>query len=142
MSPSLSVFSDGMPWQTTWLIEMQLLCVVAAIAERRRDRAAVERHLAHHVVERGGGDAGLDQRRQRVEDLGGEPPGAAHALERLGAVELDGPVAQDRFVVGNDLILIHAANIGDGAAECEPVSRVPARTPRGTAASRLGAARA
>jgi hypothetical protein len=23
MSPSPSRFSDGMPWQTTWLIEMQ-----------------------------------------------------------------------------------------------------------------------
>ena len=27
MSPSFSVFSLGMPWQITWLIEMQQLCV-------------------------------------------------------------------------------------------------------------------
>ena len=26
MSPSRSRFSDGMPWQTTWLIEMQVAC--------------------------------------------------------------------------------------------------------------------
>src|SRR4051794_29539049 len=64
---------------------------VAAVAERRGQAAAVDRHLVDNVVERLGRDAWNDMRHQRVEDFGGEPSGAAHALEALSPVELDDP---------------------------------------------------
>ena len=62
------------------------------------------------VVERLRGDAGDDVRHQRVEDLGGEPAGAAHALEPVGAVELDHAVAGfDPIVGGDGDVLSHGA---------------------------------
>ena len=85
-----------MPWQTTWLIEMQQLLRVAAIAERRRDRAGVEGHLVDDVVELLSRDAGDDVGHERVEDLRGEAAGAAHALEPFGAVQLDDAVLGSR----------------------------------------------
>ena len=49
-------------------------------------------------------------RRQRIEDLGGEAPGAAHALEALGAVQLDDAVLRFDAVVGSDGdVLSHGA---------------------------------
>ena len=68
-----------------------------------------------------GGDAGHDVRHQRVEDLGGEPAGPAHAFEPFGAVELDDAVAGLDPVVGGDGdIFGHAAQIGAaGVAKVE-----------------------
>ena len=42
-------------------------------------------------------------RHQRVEDLGGEAAGAAHALEALGPVELDHMAARLGPVFGADV---------------------------------------
>ena len=56
-----------MPWQTTWLIEVQVDLRVAAIVERRGHRAVVHAELEDEAVDRLGGDAGLDDRRQLVE---------------------------------------------------------------------------
>ncbi len=44
-------------------------------------------------VERIGGDAGLDMRRDEVQHLRREPAGFAHALEALGPMELDAALA-------------------------------------------------
>ena len=44
------------------------------------------------VVELLGRDAGDHVGDQRIEDLGGETPGAAHAFEAFGAVQLDDAV--------------------------------------------------
>ena len=49
----------------------------------------VHRELEDQVVERLGGDAGLHGVDEQVERLGGQPAGLAHALEGLGAVQLD-----------------------------------------------------
>jgi hypothetical protein len=82
---------------------------VAAITERRRHRARGERHLVDNVVERLGRDSGDDVGRQRVEDLGGEPPGPAHPFEALRPVQLDDAVASlDPIVCSHGDILSHA----------------------------------
>ncbi len=49
----------------------------------------VQHELPRQAVELGGGDAGDHMRDQHVQALRGQPPGHAHALERLGAVHLD-----------------------------------------------------
>jgi hypothetical protein len=61
---------------------------IAAIAQRGGHRAGVQRHLAHDIVDGGGGHAGLHQRRHGIEDLGREAPGLAHALEPGGPCSL------------------------------------------------------
>src|SRR3546814_3551559 len=60
----------------------------AAITERRGNAAAVEHHSADEVVDRGGGDARLDEGDERVEDFGRQPPRLAHAREAGFVVEL------------------------------------------------------
>ena len=65
---------------------------VAAIAERRRHCAAIDDVVVAEGIEGLGGDAGLDQRRQRVEHLGREPAGLAHRRERVRTVGLDAPL--------------------------------------------------
>ena len=94
---------------------------IAAVAERRGHAAAVERHPVDDVVELLGGDAGNDVRHERVEDLGGEPAGAAHALERFGAVELDHAVARFDAVVGGDSdVLSHGRHRHSGKPNRSP----------------------
>ena len=68
---------------------------IAAIAERRGDGAGVERHPVDDVVQLLGGDAGDDMGDERVEDVGGEPAGGAHAGKAFGPVQLDRAVAAD-----------------------------------------------
>ena len=87
-----------MPWQTTWLIEVQIDFGIAAIAERGGDRAVVEDEVVAELVELAGGDARLDVGRDEVERLGRQPAGAAHALEALGAVDLDGALVAPPIV--------------------------------------------
>ena len=53
-----------------------------------------------HLVELVRGDAGLDQRHEQVEGLGGQPPGLAHGLEIRRAMELDAGRAGRGFVFG------------------------------------------
>ena len=59
---------------------------VAAIAERRRHRVVGDHELVDGPVEMIGRDAGLHMRRDHVQRLGSETPGAPHPLEILGAV--------------------------------------------------------
>src|SRR3546814_14976369 len=68
----------------------------AAITERRGNAAAVEHHSADEVVDRGGGDARLDEGDERVEDFGRQPPRLAHAREAGFVVELERAVAPGR----------------------------------------------
>ncbi len=75
---------------------------VAAVAERRWNAAAVDRHAIDDIVELLRRDAGDDVRRKRVEDFGGEPAGAAHALEPFRAVQLDDAVAGFDPIIGSD----------------------------------------
>ena len=49
----------------------------------------IEGELQHQLVERVGGDAGLHMLDQHVETFGDQPPGLAHALEGILAVQLD-----------------------------------------------------
>ncbi len=59
-------------------------------------------------------------RREGVEDLGGEPAGAAHALERFRPVQLDDSVAGFDAVVGGDGdVLSHGAKIGTRGGDVE-----------------------
>ena len=53
----------------------------------------IERELEHEVVERLGGDAGLDVLGQHVEGVGGKAACLAHAIERFGSVQFDLAVA-------------------------------------------------
>ncbi len=82
---------------------------VAAIAERRGHAAAGDRHVADDIVELFGRDAGDDMRHQRVEDLGGEAAGLAHAFEACGPVELDRAIARLRHVFSDGDIFGHGA---------------------------------
>ena len=102
MSPSLSVLSLGNAVADDMVDRDAAALGIAAIAERRREAAGVERHLVDDIVELLRRDAGHDVRRERVEDLGGEPAGAAHAFEALGTVKLDDPVLGFDAVVGGD----------------------------------------
>jgi hypothetical protein len=82
----------------------------AAIAERGRNRSGIERHPLHDRVDLVGRDARNHLRYQRVENLGREPAGPAHALERRVPVQLDDAVAGfDTIVRGNCDVLSHAA---------------------------------
>ena len=49
----------------------------------------VEGEFQRKLVEMVGGDAGLDVLDQHVETFGDQPPGLAHALEGILAVQLD-----------------------------------------------------
>ncbi len=71
----------------------------------------IERELAHEIVQRLCRHSRLHQRRQRIEVLGRQPPGPAHAFESLGPMQLDRAVAQRGLVGGNCLILIHRASM-------------------------------
>ncbi len=82
-----------------------------AIAQRCRDRAAIQHHLAHEIVNLAGGDAGEHLVHQRIEDVGRQPPGPAHAFEAFRAVQLDGAVAIDGHVGGDVLIFDHGGDV-------------------------------
>ncbi len=70
----------------------------------------VSRHLVDDVVELPVVTPGTTCGRERVEDLGRKPAGAAHAFERFRAVELDDAVPRFDAVVGGDGdVLSHAA---------------------------------
>ena len=106
---------------------------IAAIAQRRGDRAAIERQFADLVVDRRRGDARLHHRRNLVEDLGGKASGLAHAFESLGAMQLDRAIAQDGFVAGFDnLVFAHPADIAVLRGNCEIIA--PPKSWCGTAA--------
>lgn len=91
----------------------------AAIAQRRRDRASGKGLLAHEIVQLAGGHAGDDQRYQRIEDIGGQPARAAHALEPFGPVQLDRAGAGLRSGVFYGQIVCHAAYITTDLRICE-----------------------
>ena len=91
----------------------------AAIAQRRRDRASGKGLLAHEIVQLAGGHAGHHQRDQRVEDIGGQPAGPAHALEPFRAVQLDRAGAGLRSGVFYGQIVCHAAYITTDLRICE-----------------------
>ena len=74
---------------------------VAAVAERRGHTAACLHRLEDDGIELGGRHAGHDVRHERVEHLGAEPPGLAHAIEPGGAVQADGARAGERGVGGH-----------------------------------------
>ena len=101
---------------------------VAAIAERRRDRRRASSIMSvDDVVELAGGDAGHDVRHERVEDLGGEAAGVAHAGKAFGPVELDRAVAGLDPVVGGDGdIFGHERQYRQfGRADVEPENAMP-----------------
>ena len=75
---------------------------LTAIAERRGDPAGAKRMLANEVVQLLRGHSGHDVRDERVEDLGREPTGAAHAFESFGTMQLDHAVAGFGAVVCSD----------------------------------------
>ena len=74
---------------------------VALVADRRRGGAG----RADHVVDRGvdleRADAGRHQRRDAVEDVGGQPAGGPHAGEILGGVDADAVLVQ---AAGQELV--------------------------------------
>ena len=85
---------------------------IAAIAEGGGDRAAGAHLGEDDVVELAGGDAGHDVGDERVEDLGGDPAGGAHAGKALRAVQLDRAVTADDGVVAIEIMNVgHSADI-------------------------------
>src|SRR4029077_12824481 len=72
---------------------------ITAIAERRGNRLVIEDVVVTELVELGGADAGLDMGRDEVERLGRQPTGTAHALETLGAMNLDRALVAPPIVV-------------------------------------------
>ena len=63
---------------------------IAAIAQAGRGGAMGDDIVIGQLVNMGGGDAGLHLRHQHVQNLGGQPAGAAHAFEIGGLVDRDG----------------------------------------------------
>ena len=63
------------------------------------------------VVELLGGDAGDDMGNERVEDLGGEPAGGAHAGKALRPVQLDRAVAADDAGFAVEEMGVHGRHI-------------------------------
>src|SRR6185436_13104242 len=80
---------------------------IAAIAQGRGHRARVQGHAMDDVVQLLGGHAGNDVGDERVEDLGGETAGGAHAGKGFGAVELDRAMAADDAGVAVEEMRIH-----------------------------------
>ena len=62
---------------------------VAAVMQRRRDRAVIADILLAHRVQLPGGDAGPDRGRNPIQRGRGQPAGAAHAVEGAFAVNGD-----------------------------------------------------
>ena len=89
MSPSRSGFSLGMPWQTTWLIEVQVDLRVAAIHQGRRQRAVVHARTRTRAGRSSRSARRADLVVEHVEAFGDEPAGLAHAGEGFGAVQFD-----------------------------------------------------
>ena len=88
---------------------------IAAIAQGRGHAAAVERHAPDDVVQFAGRDAGHDMRYQRVEYLGGEPSGLAHASKTGCVIEFDRSRAGDRRIRRHRHIFGHGMTIGADA---------------------------
>ena len=61
----------------------------AAVIERRRDRLVPDNEFVAEPVELAGRDPRADMRNDEVERRRGQPPGLPHAVERVGAVDLD-----------------------------------------------------
>ena len=89
MSPSPSFRSPGMPWQTTWLIEVQIDLRKAAVVERGGRRTARDDELVADPVERARGHAGAHTRASGVERVGREAPGGTHAVEICWLMDRD-----------------------------------------------------
>ena len=93
---------------------------IAAVAQSRRNPATAKCHLADDIVEFFGAHSRHNMRHQRVECLGSEPSGLAHAFEALRPVQFDNPVAGNACLSGRDAyILIHASNIEAFSPLCE-----------------------
>jgi hypothetical protein len=84
---------------------------IAAVAERRRNRTSIERHLAHGVVDFRGGDSRADDRHQRVENLCRQPACAPHAVEPGRSVKLDRAVARLHLGVVDGQVVGHRAGL-------------------------------
>ena len=78
-----------MPWQTTWLIDVQIDLGIAAIIKRGRHGIVVECKFQHHAVELGRCHARVHMGRYQIEGLGAKPSGPAHSLKALRAMQLD-----------------------------------------------------
>ncbi len=95
MSPLLSARSFGMPWQTWWLIDVQIDFGYGRVARRRvvqrRRNGLLDVHdvVVREAVELVGRDAGAHVRGQHVQHLGGKASGDAHALDLLGRLDGD-----------------------------------------------------
>ena len=95
---------------------------IAAIVQRCRNASLTQHMFAHDVVELACGDTGHDMRNECVEDLGGKPPGPAHAFEPFGSVQLDDAIARLDAVVDSDGdIFGHAVHIGAGPEQTNGV---------------------
>ena len=97
MSPSFSGLSFGNAVADDVVDRGAGRLVIAAVHQRRGQRAVVHREFEHEAVDLLGGHARLHLVGQHVEAFGGELAGLAHARECLRAVELDLPgLAQRR----------------------------------------------
>ena len=75
---------------------------IAAVVERSGIGVVVAAEVEHELVERVGGDPGLDHRNQQVQRLRGEASGFAHAFEGFGAMQFDGAGAAGVQQIGID----------------------------------------
>ena len=93
---------------------------VTAVAQSRRNPAPAQCHFAHDIVEFLGSYARHNMRHQRIEYLGGQPSGLAHALKTFGPMQFDNPVAGYACLCRRDCyILIHVVDIEAFSALCE-----------------------
>ena len=87
---------------------------IAAIAQGCRHSACIKHHFAHMIVKRGGRHAGLNQRRQAVENVSRQPSCSAHPLIAIFAMQFDGAVAIDGVLALDHLIFGHATQYRAG----------------------------
>ena len=70
-----------MPWQTTWLTEVQIGLRKTLVIQGRRDRLLdIHDEVVADPVDFPGGHAGPDPRPDHVQDVGREASGDAHGL--------------------------------------------------------------
>ena len=98
MSPSRSGRSPGMPWQTTWLGEMQTRLGVALVEQAGGQGAVVEDELARQRVE-------LRRWRRRGPRAGSACPGTRRPAGRRGACPRSPPARVDLDLAGARLAL-------------------------------------
>ena len=105
MSPLFRRLSPGIPWQTTWFTEVQMVFGKAAVVEVGGNRfELVHDEIVAALVELLGGRPGLNERLDHVQHAGGQPAGGAHFVLFGGCFDGHGHRTAD--FVSNEMFMV------------------------------------